>query len=635
MANKILVFGLSFIVLMACQSPNHEDANKYLSDSVFKQTPTWAKEVVWYQLFVERFRNGDTTNDPTPWDIFGAYPDQIPRNWKTTPWTQDWYKPDPWFDETGMDKFQDNLQLRRYGGDLQGVLDKLDYLQDLGITAIYFNPLNDAPSLHKYDPRSWRHIDRNFGPNPRHDEAIIAAENPIDPATWKYTSADSLFLKVIDACHKKGMHVILDYSWNHTGMDFWALNDIRKKGETSEFKDWYNISQYDNLQTPEDEFTYKGWYDIKYLAEIKKDIVGQDSVFPFKGNLYSAQAKMHIFNVARRWLDPNNDGNPADGIDGYRLNVAAEIPLGFWPEFRREVRKINPEAYLIGEIWWQKWPDDLMNPAQFLKGDMFDAVMNYRWYRSARQFFAQAEPAIGSQAFADSLMQLNENIHTNNQRAMMNLTASHDAPRMATSMYNKGKYKYMAKPYDDARYKTGKPDAETRARQLMLLVHQYTYIGAPHIWYGDEVGMWGADDPDTRKPMVWNDLEYEPESHHPLGKKMPIEVVKPDTLLYNYIKSLIQLRKNNPALINGDFQLLKADNTTGLFCYKRDLPENKVWVLINNSKSSQTIMLNLPRSVLSEWTPLGMKPIEANNRILKVTIEPLHASIFCINDEYK
>ncbi len=587
----ILVAVLGF---NACQTNNYKKSS-ILSQVDFEQVPQWSQEAIWYQIFVERFRNGDTTNDPTIWDIYGAYPDQIPRHWKTTPWTQDWYRPDPWFDETGLDKFQDKLQLRRYGGDLQGVLNKIDYLAGLGITAIYFNPLNDAPSLHKYDPRHWRHIDRNFGPDPRGDEALIAAENPIDPQTWQFTSADKMFLQVIDACHRKGIRVILDYSWNHTGRDFWALNDIQKKGASSAFADWYHIKAYDKPETPDDEFDYQGWYGIKYLPEMRKDIVGQDTVFPFEGNLHSEQVKQHIFNVVRRWLDPNGDGDPGDGIDGFRLDVAAEIPLGFWPEFRREVRNINPQAYLIGEIWWQEWPDHLMNPKPFLQGDMFDAVMNYRWYRSARQFFAQAEPAIGPRAFADSLEHLLQGISPEHNRAMMNLTASHDAPRTATSLYNKGKYKYQAKPYDDAAYKVGKPDAETRARQLMLL----------------------------------DDLVYEAEKTHPIdGNKLP-DAVKPDTSLQNFIRALITLRKSNPALVYGSFTVLEANDSSGIFAYRRNLDKNTVWVLINNSAKEQSY--NLPRVALQQWFPEEMKSLSTEKQELRVTLAPLSASVYCAN----
>ena len=154
--------------------------------------------------------------------------------------------------------FYANLQLRRYGGDLQGVLNKLDYLKELGITAIYFNPLNDAPSLHKYDARNFRHIDVTFGPDPRGDMEIIASEIPDDPTTWKWTAADKMFLQVIEEAHKRNIKVVLDYSWNHTGVEFWAWKDVVKNQEQSKYKDWYIINSFDDPATEENEFNYEG-----------------------------------------------------------------------------------------------------------------------------------------------------------------------------------------------------------------------------------------------------------------------------------------------------------------------------------------------------------------------------------------
>jgi hypothetical protein len=130
------------------------------------EVPAWSQDVVWYQIFVERFRNGDPSNDPTPHDIAGVTDEAPPDGWRPTPWTQDWYRQEPWAVATGRD-FYGTVQFRRYGGDLQGVLDRLDYLQQLGVTALYLNPVNDAPSLHKYDARNYHHIDRNFGPATR------------------------------------------------------------------------------------------------------------------------------------------------------------------------------------------------------------------------------------------------------------------------------------------------------------------------------------------------------------------------------------------------------------------------------------------------------------------------------------
>ncbi len=627
----IVIIGIlpALVLLSACKQ-DHKRDEPNISPDYIAQVPEWSKQAIWYQIFVERFRNGDPSNDPTPYDIKGTYPDSVPKNWHITPWGQDWYKPDDYFSNSGLKKFNENLQLRRYGGDLQGVLDELDYLQNLGITAIYFNPLNDSPSLHKYDPRYWRHIDRNFGPHPEKDVEIISTENPVDPSTWKYTTADSLFLKVIKECHRRNIKLIMDYSWNHTGMDFWALKDVHKNGEKSEFKDWYNIKSFDDKSTPEDEFKYKGWYGIKYMPELKKDIIGQDTLFPFKGNLHSEQARNHIFNVAQRWLDPDKDGDVSDGVDGYRLDVAAEIPLGFWPEFRKKVREINPNAYLVGEIWWQAWPDKFMEPQPFLQGDIFDAIMNYRWYRCARWFFDDAPTPMSPSVFVDSLKRLAKGISYEHQEAMMNLTASHDAPRTSTSLYNKNLYKFNAKPYDDKNYKINKPDENTRAIQKILLMHQFTYVGAPHIWYGDEVGMWGADDPDCRKPMVWPDLTYEPETHNPLSTKKHFDEVHQDTLLLNFYKKLIKIRKENPSLSLGNIEFILADDTKNLLAYKRLYKTNEIIVAFNKSNINQEV--NLKSEEVNYTDPFTRNIFNSKKGILTFTL-PEKSGIILIKKE--
>ena len=130
-----------------------------------------------------------------------------PAGWKVTPWQQNWFGQQEW--EKNLHKpFNETIQFRRYGGDLQGVLKKLAYLQRLGVNAIFLNPINDAPSLHKYDAKNYHHVDVNFGPDPEGDNKIIASENPADPATWKWTKADKLFLKLIDECHKRNMKII-------------------------------------------------------------------------------------------------------------------------------------------------------------------------------------------------------------------------------------------------------------------------------------------------------------------------------------------------------------------------------------------------------------------------------------------
>ncbi len=552
--------------------------------------PAWPENVVWYQIFVERFRNGDPTNDPTAHDIEGYSPEPIPPGWAPTPWTQDWYRQEPWAKATGKG-FYGTVQARRYGGDLQGVLDRLDYLQTLGVTALFLNPVNDAPSLHKYDARNYAHIDRNFGPDPRGDEARMAAENPADPAAWKWTAADSLFLKLVHEVHRRGMRIIMDYSWNHTGTTFWAWRDVLAHQRQSRFADWYEIERFDNPATPDtNEFAYRGWAGAQSLPEWKK--IGRPAGAThgaIEGNLVPGVRDL-IFSVTRRWLDPNGDGDPSDGVDGFRLDVADVVPLGFWRDYRRFVRSINPEAYLVGEIWWEHWPDKMYDPAPWVGDDVFDAVMHYQWYAPTRRFFAGAPPALSASGYAASLDSLGIGISPAHQRAMMNLTASHDTPRFSTSIYNPGFNKYHATPREDPAYKIDRPDERTRRIETLILVQQFTYIGAPHIWNGDEVGMWGADDPDERKPLVWGDLRDEDEITHPFGRARHRDRVVPDTAQFRVYQELIALRKAHLRLFaEGSVGWLLTDDARHLLAYERVLGEQRAIVAFNNSDAPQDV----------------------------------------------
>ncbi len=578
------------------------EASRPRPESAFEDPPEWAQDAVWYQIFPERFHNGDPTNDPTAEDIVGGYPDVVPDGWSTTPWTQDWYRHDPWFGELEtmrdnygnlMTSFDARTQLRRYGGDLQGVLDKLDYLADLGVTAIYFNPLNDSPSLHKYDARNWRHIDRNFGPTPQRDLEIMASEDPTDPATWRMTGADSLFVEVIAAMHERGMRVILDFSWNHTGQTFWAWKDVLENQADSEFADWYWVQSFDDPATGEDEFAYRGWFGVKTLPEIRETtyVDHAERIEPFEGEFYSQEAEDHVLAVTRRWMDPDGDGDPSDGVDGFRLDVAAEVPFGFWRTYRNFVRSINPEAYLLGEIWWERFPNELLDPEPFLRGDVFDAVMNYRWYRAARHFFAAAPDPMAPSEFVRQLEELRASVRPVNDAAMMNVTASHDTPRLATSLFNPTGYKLDAKAEQNPEYRIHRPDAAIRATQRLLLTHQFTWVGAPQIWAGDEMGMWGTDDPHTRKPLIWPELDFEDEAGHPLGLERPRDPVRFDAELFAFYQRLIALRNDNPALRRGEVDVFLVDDEAGRLGYRRVQGPESAVALFNLSASAQEFVV--------------------------------------------
>jgi len=608
-----------------------QNKNKMPVDKSLASVPSWAKEAIWYQIFVERFRNGDTANDPTPADMYGSYPDKIPAKWKITPWGHDWYSHEPWLDSVKVKGFNSKIQARRYGGDLQGVLDKMDYIQSLGVTAIYFNPLNDSPSLHKYDARNYTHIDRNFGPDPRGDAAIMDSEVHDDPATWKWTSADLLFLKIIKEFHKRGIRVIMDYSWNHTGKTFWALTDIRKNGKESKYADWYTITHFNDPENKEDKLSYEGWGgNNPYMPVLKKDIIPpENKVMPFEGNFHSESLKQHIFNVTRRWLDPDRDGNPSDGVDGFRLDVAGEIPMGFWREYRKVVKSVNPEAYLVGEIWWLEWPDKLLNPKIYLEGDQFDAIMNYRWFRIARGFFGQAEPVLTSTGFVKEISRIDTGIRNGNLQAMMNVASTHDSPRLATSLYNKTMDKFKAKPSDNPDYKINKPDDLTRKEQILLLIHQFTSIGAPQIYYGEEVGMWGADDPDCRKPMIWDDIVYEDErAAFDPKKSRPVDIVRPDTALRTFYMRLCKMRKENPVLVYGDLSFSVADDQNMTLAYNRTMGNNEIVVVFNRSDKTQTI--KVPVKINGKYLDVlsgGNKSILSSKNKIELNLEPLTAVV--------
>ena len=593
--------------------------------------PSWSADAIWYQIFVERFRNGDPANDPTPHDIEGVTDQAPPAGWRTTPWSQDWYRQDAWATASGKD-FYGGVQFRRYGGDLQGVRDRLDYLQDLGVTALYLNPVNDAPSLHKYDARNYHHIDRNFGPDPRGDEAVTAAEDPTDPATWKWTAADSLFLALVQEVHRRGMRVIMDYSWNHTGIAFWAWRDLLEHQHSSKFADWYAVERFDDPATSDtNEFRYRGWVGVPWLPEWKK--VGRPegkTHGPIEGNLMPG-VRDHVFHVTRRWMDPDGNGDPSDGVDGFRLDVAEMVPLGFWRDYRRFVRGINPEAYLVGEVWWEEWPNRIYDPAPWLQGDVFDAVMNYRWFMPTRGFFAATEPSMTASEYAASLDSLAAGIGQPHVKAMMNLTASHDTPRFGTSIYNPGRYKYLNSPREDSTYRIDRPDERTRRVQEMILVQQFTYVGAPHIWNGDEVGMWGADDPDERKPMVWADLRYDDEQTHPFGRRRHRDRVAPDTALFRVYRDLIGVRKRHARLFaDGTVNWLLTDDARRLLAYERVLGHQRAVVAFNLSDVSAKTQVEAEGRYAAAYPRAETRTVAGDS--LSITIPPRSAVVWIRED---
>ncbi len=559
--------------------------------------PEWAKTAVWYQIFPERFRNGDTANDPVVGDIAGSWPHDPPGPWQVSSWTGDWYALQEWEKGKG---FYYRGQQRRYGGDLQGVIDQLDYLKELGITAIYFNPVFEAPSLHKYDATLYHHIDNNFGPDAEGDKRIWATEVPADPSTWQWTSADKLFLAFLSRAHELGIKVIIDGVFNHVGLTFWAFRDVVEKGQASPYKDWFTVKSWDDPATEANEFDYAGWYGVRELPEIREDENG-----------LVAGPREHVRHIVHRWMDPNGDGDPSDGIDGWRLDVAERVRLEFWYEFRKWVRDINPEAHIVGEVWWEDWKNGKMfNAEPWLKGDAFDAVMNYRWAREVGHFFKDRKNKTTATQFDARLKELSADYRGDVNMVLLNLMSSHDTDRLASQIVNvDADYDRHVGVQDNNDYDVRKPTADELQIQKLIVLFQMTSTGAPCVYYGEEAGMWGADDPDDRKPMLWPDMQYDAETSHPFDKPRPTDQNVFNKDLFDHYRKLIQLRNQHPVLSLGATRPVMTNDEMDVYSFLRFDDKNQILVVLNNNTSGQDIMLPETDAVAKrEWETLFASP---------------------------
>ena len=284
--------------------------------------PNWAADAVFYQIFPERFANGDTSNDPTRDSL--ESPERVPEAWKISPWTGDWYARADWEKKLGPNFFENGVFDRRYGGDLQGVINQLDYLSDLGINVIYFNPVFYARSLHKYDGASFHHIDPYFGPDPTGDLKLMATETD-DPATWQWTAADKLFLELVQQAHIRG--ISRDHRRRVQSHGPRLLRVCRSPPATRR-------SRRTGIGTSCSRSTIRRRRRTSFAttaggASIRCPSLRDNS----KGNNLHAGPKKYIFDSTKRWMDPNGDGDPSDGIDGWRLDVANEVPTGFWRDW--------------------------------------------------------------------------------------------------------------------------------------------------------------------------------------------------------------------------------------------------------------------------------------------------------------
>lgn len=542
-------------------------------------TPDWAKDAVWYQVFPERFRNGAPQSDPRPEDI-GA---EHVTGWRICPWGMEWYGRDTW-EKPREAHFFSTVFHRRFGGDLVGLREQLPYLQQLGINAIYLNPVFMAPSLHKYDATCYHHIDPTLGPDRNGDLAALAAASETeDPSTWIWTSADRFFLDLVADVHARGMRLILDGVLNHSGTRCFAFLDLKQNGPASRYADWYRIENWHDDGT----FDYAGWGGHGGLPE-----------FGRTGDTLHPGIKQYLFDITRRWMDPSGQGRPEEGIDGWRLDVAYCVPHGFWREWHAHVRSINPDAYTTGEI---------VGPARdWIRPDEFSAVMNYEWTYPTIAFFTTNTASLGAAEFRRRIDVLHARHSPGTALIMQNLLDSHDTGRILTLLESAcppfahwDDYFNWPKAADNPDLKTHRPGPDAKQALKLAAVWQFAGPGAPMLYYGTEVGLWGANDPCDRQPMLWSDLPADDET---MGFRTPLPIPNsraPDMDLFAFYQKLIALRNTHPALRRGSFRWLDAPGDDTLF-FERRLDGDTLWCAIH--KGNESVTLDLPRPARDLWT---------------------------------
>ncbi|MBP0724569.1 alpha-glycosidase [Bacillus sp. RG28] len=442
----------------------------YLHLSDRNYPPKWVKNTVWYQIFPDRFENGDELNDPV----------------NILPW--------------GLPPKSSSF----YGGDLQGIIDKLDYLKGLGITGIYLTPIFESPSNHKYDTTNYFRIDSQFG-----DERQLK--------------------KLIQICHKRGIKVMLDAVFNHTSQYFPPFQDVIKNGINSVYKDWFHIHSFPVVSSP-----VPNYETFSFVSAMPKL------------NTENKDVQKYLLSVGAYWLREYD-------IDGWRLDVANEINHNFWREFRKEMKTIKKDVYLLGEIWHFALP--------WLKGDQFDSVMNYPLSHAILSFFAFQN--CNSAEFINNINYLFSQYTTPTLFSLFNLVGSHDTPRILTQC------------------------KQNERLVILIYVFLFTFYGTPCVYYGDEIGLIGGGDPECRGCMSWNESDQNKQ-------------------IYDVVKKLISLRKNHPLIANdGQFKWHSFENEPNLIIYERS-NEKEVYLIILN-RNEKTSSIKLPFQLLSKkitniWT---------------------------------
>lgn len=514
-------------------------------------TPAWAKGAVMYQIYVDRFYNGDLTNDV----LTGEYHYIGDKSKKV----DDWYR------------YPSQMDVRDfYGGDLQGVLDKMDYLQDLGIDVIYFNPLFVSPSNHKYDIQDYDYIDPHVGkivyeegellPDWQHENRF--AGRYINRVTNRVNleASNQMFIDVVEEAHRRGMRVIIDGVFNHCG----SFNKWLDRERIYEGKEGYAKGAFIEKDSPYHDYfmfhdenrfpynpTYDGWWGHDTLPKLN-----------YEG---SRQLYEYIMKIAAKWV------SPPFNADGWRLDVAADLGHSpdfnhrFWRDFRRSVKNANPNAIILAEHYG--------DPSSWLQGDQWDTVMNYdafmepvTWFLTGMQKHSDdyRPDLLGNgESFWSAMGYHTACFATPSLQVAMNELSNHDHSRFLTRTNKKV-----------GRMNTLGPGAANEGvdkavmREAVLI--QMTWPGAPTIYYGDEAGLCGFTDPDNRRTYPWGREDKEMIAFH---------------------KAIIRVHKENKEFKTGSIKwMLTADNMIG---YARFTKDNHSVILINNNGHEMTKELSV------------------------------------------
>jgi glycosidase len=505
------------------------------------QVPAWARDVVYYYIFPERFRNGDKANDPRPG---GGRPQDryqdhdVERHAK---WNEKPFKPGT---GDGSDALYNN---DFFGGDLAGITSKLDYIQSVGANAIYLTPVFRAASNHKYDTADYKSIDPAFGTN---DD----------------------FVRLCVEAAKRGIRVIPDTSLNHVGADspyFNRFNNFPAGGAfdggrinpSSPYASWFKFKPGETDPNKQ----YQGWVGVADLPEIDKN-----------SPAFRAYAYGDPDSVTRLWLDR--------GASGWRMDVAPWVPDDFWREWRQVVKASKPDALTISETWFDS--------SKYFLGDMFDSTMNYI-FRNAVLDYAAGQSAL--QAYAN-LELTREAYPPQAFFALMNLLSTHDQPR---ALHHFG--------YHDDLNAQALNLAKQRLR--LAVFFQMTYPGSPTIYYGDEVGLGGGEDPFNRAPYPWAD-----------------EGGQPDEALLADFKRLTRLRHELPVLRHGSLGAPLHIDEHVIVLARHD---GDTWAVTatNNSAQALTVTVDLPFPATRLRDALGGKAVTVKDGQIQLTVPPLFGRV--------